>query len=141
MTVPSRTWLGLAGAAFVLVGALVFASLAHRGPQTLEERTQAVASSLRCPVCQNLSVADSPSGLGAEMRAAIQRRLRAGETPDEIRTFFVQRYGEWVLLAPPRRGLDLVPWIAPIAGLALGLGLWVRFLLRRPAPEAEEVTA
>jgi cytochrome c-type biogenesis protein CcmH len=77
------------------------------------------------------------------MRSSIEQRLRAGETPDQIRAFFVQRYGEWVLLEPPRRGFDLVPWLAPIAALALGLWLWVRSFRRSHEVEgaSEEVSA
>jgi cytochrome c-type biogenesis protein CcmH len=138
-----RGWVPLAAAAGLVAGALLAASFARDGSPTIDQRRQAIASGLRCPVCQNLSVADSPSGLAAEMRASIEQRLREGETPSQIRAFFVQRYGEWVLLEPPRRGFDLVPWLAPVAALALGLWLWVRSLRRSRSVEdaGEEVTA
>jgi cytochrome c-type biogenesis protein CcmH len=138
-----RTWAPLAVAAVVLAGALLVASIVRHGSATIEQQTQEIAAGLRCPVCQNLSVADSPSGLAAQMRSSIEQRLRAGETPEQIRRFFVQRYGEWVLLEPPRRGFDLVPWLAPIAALALGLWLWVRSLRgsRPPGDAGEEVAA
>jgi cytochrome c-type biogenesis protein CcmH len=138
-----RAWAPLGVAAAVLVGALLAASVVRNSSASIEQRTQEIAAGLRCPVCQNLSVADSPSGLAAEMRSSIEQRLRAGETPEQIRAFFVQRYGEWVLLEPPRRGFDLVPWLAPIAALALGLWLWVRSLGRSREVEdaGEEVSA
>ena len=112
----------LAGA--LLVSGVALGFVAARGPEpprSLPERIRAVASTLRCPVCQNLSVADSPSPLAREMRATIGRELRAGRTPEQIRARFVDAYGEWILLAPPRRGLNLVAWIAPGVLLIAGL--------------------
>ncbi len=112
----------LAGA--LLISGVALASVAMRGPEppsSLPERVRAVASTLRCPVCQNLSVADSPSPLAREMRATIGRELRAGRTPEQIKARFVQAYGEWILLAPPHRGLNLIAWIAPAVLLAGGL--------------------
>jgi cytochrome c-type biogenesis protein CcmH len=128
----ARSWLAVAGAALAIVVALVVAGASEDGPLTMDERVNEIASGLRCPVCQNLSVADSPSRLAGEMRAEIEARLEAGETSQEIRTFFVDRYGEWVLLAPERRGLNLLPWVLPIAGLAAGAAIWFAAFRRRP---------
>lgn len=133
----TSTRMALAAALLLAVGGVALAAL--RGPEpprTLEERTQEIASGLRCPVCQNLSVADSPSGLAREMREAIADRLRAGQSPDEIRAYFVDRYGKWILLAPSGEGLGAVAWLAPAAALAVGV-LAVTLVLRRRRPEGE----
>jgi cytochrome c-type biogenesis protein CcmH len=104
----------LAAIAVAVAGLVVVAVRAGSGgPTSLQDRTRAVARTLRCPVCQNLSVADSPSGIAQEMRRTIAADLRAGKTPGQIRDEFVQAYGEWILLAPPKRGLDLVAWLVP----------------------------
>jgi cytochrome c-type biogenesis protein CcmH len=95
-----------------------------------EEAVTAIARELRCVVCQNLSVADSPSETARQMRDVIRERLAAGSTPEEVRAYFVDKYGEWVLLAPPARGFGLVVWILPFAALAVG-GLLVGRALRR----------
>jgi len=104
---------------------------------TVDEKTvHDVAAQLRCVVCQSLSVADSPSETASQMRAIIRERLAAGESPAEVRAYFVEKYGEWILLAPPKSGFNLLVWVVPFAGLGLGLALVVVVLRRwsRKAP-------
>ena len=137
MSSKARRWALLGGAVAVVALAAIFAPGGRHGTPTLQDRVREVASGLRCPVCQNLSVADSPSGLAREMRTEIGERLRAGATPDEIRDYFVQRYGEFVLLEPTRKGLNWLPWLVPIAGVLIGLAIWAR-LVRRRTPRAPE---
>jgi cytochrome c-type biogenesis protein CcmH len=89
-----------------------------------------IASELRCVVCQNLSVADSPSEMANQMRAIVRERLASGETPAQVRQYFVERYGDWILLAPPRRGFTLLVWLAPLVAVLVGLAV-VALLVRR----------
>jgi cytochrome c-type biogenesis protein CcmH len=120
--------------AFFLSLWILPAALAAQSPD-LDEQTRAIASELRCPVCQNNSVADSPSELAQQMRALIQEQLKEGKSPAEIRAFFVSKYGDWVLLAPPARGLGLLLWLLPFVALGggiLGVGWFVgRWAKRR----------
>ena len=105
-------------------------------PRTFGDRVRSVAADLRCPVCQGLSVADSPSSLARQMRASIARDLRAGRTPDEIKASLVDSYGEWILLAPSGSGLNLVAWVAPgllfVAGLVVAVVAVRRWTLGSP---------
>ncbi|MGH8975855.1 MAG: cytochrome c-type biogenesis protein, partial [Acidimicrobiia bacterium] len=87
-----------------------------------------LAAGLRCPVCQGLSVADSPSPTARAISTDIRRRVEAGESDGEIRQAYVDRYGEWVLLEPAGTGLGAVVWALPIAALVLaGAGLALAF--------------
>jgi len=103
--------------------------------QDLDAKTQAIASRLRCPVCQNESVADSPSELSRQMRTLIRTKLQAGESPDQIIAYFVAKYGQWILLEPPRRGILWLVWVGPFVALGAGVAVAMKFLRRvtRPA--------
>lgn len=91
----------------------------------LDARTSALASQLRCPVCQGESIQDSPSELAGEMRNLVKQQLAQGKTPDEIKAYFVSKYGEWILLNPPAHGFNLVLYAAPYVLLIAGLGVIV----------------
>jgi len=124
--------LGVLVAAVAVVGlAALFATGGSDPPRSIGDRVHEIGADLRCPVCLNLSVADSPSTLAGEMRAEIETQLRSGRSPEQVRAFFVDRYGEWILLAPTRRGLNLLPWAIPIVGLLAGTALWIGFVRRR----------
>jgi cytochrome c-type biogenesis protein CcmH len=102
---------------------------------------------LRCPVCLNLSVADSPSELARDMRDVVRDRLARGESEDQVTAYFVQRYGEWVLMKPPAHGVSLLVWLLPgvlvIGGIALIIVVVQRWVRNAPAATApvEEVSA
>jgi cytochrome c-type biogenesis protein CcmH len=137
---PKRGPLALA----LIVGMLLVAALASAQPPARpvsDALAYQIASELRCVVCQNLSVADSPSEMAAQMRAIVRERLAAGDSPEQVREYFVERYGEWILLAPRRQGFNLLVWGFPIVAVAVGM-VAVAALLRRwtrrqpPAPVA-----
>ena len=101
-----------------------------RSDSVLEARTSAVASELRCPVCQGLSIQDSPSELSQQMRDVVKEQLRAGRRPEEVRAYFVARYGEWILLRPAPKGFNLLVYILPVLVVVGGLGLLAGVLRR-----------
>jgi cytochrome c-type biogenesis protein CcmH len=114
----------------VAVVAMGAAAPAAPAPQDLEEQVQDIAAHLRCPVCQNLSVGDSPSGLANEMRGVIREKLKAGESRQQIEAYFTSKYGEWILLAPTKKGFNLLAWGLPFVGIVAG-AFAVVFLTRR----------
>ena len=72
-------------------------------PRNLDDEALEIGAMLRCPICQNVSVAFSPSQLAVQMRGVIRQKLEAGETREQIIQYFVDRYGESILLEPPKR--------------------------------------
>jgi cytochrome c-type biogenesis protein CcmH len=138
-TVAGRLAAAVVAAGFVL--ALVLAS--HGGPPTTAERAQRLDRELRCPVCQGLSVADSPSSTSAAIAADIRRRVLAGQSDQEIRDAYVARYGRWILLTPTG-GLGAAAVVLPLAGLVVAgvaVGVTLRRWARRPdrAPTDEDL--
>ena len=125
----------VASVAFLL--ALLFALPAGAAPVN-EEQVREIASLLRCVVCQNLSVADSPSETANQMRQIIRERLANGETREQVQEYFVSKYGEWILLSPPRRGFNWLVWGLPFAGLLAGFAAIAVIVRRWSRPRKEE---
>ncbi len=122
------TWLLVIGATF-LPGALVAQDAAPgglgvvrqigkpesptRSGEQLEQITEEVSAKLRCPVCQGMSVADSPSASARAMKDEIEELLAQGYSPAQVNQYFESTYGEFVLLDPKRQGLNWLIWLAP----------------------------
>ena len=111
-------------------------------PVTLEETqlerdTRQLASELRCPVCQGLSLQDSPSELSQEMRAIIREQLLAGNSVEQVKQYFVAKYGEWILLQPEPHGFNLTVYIAPVL-LLLGGAAFLYFTAKRWTRQQKE---
>lgn len=108
--------------------------------ETPADRVARLASELRCPVCQGLSVEDSPSDTAREMRVLIARRVQEGRTDAQIRAEFRAAYGDWIFLSPPLLSPRGVIWLVPLAVIAVGLAL-IGARLRRAAPTAAPTAA
>lgn len=102
----------------------------------LDARTSAVASELRCPVCQGVSIQDSPSELAQQMRGLVKEQLAAGKSPDDVRAYFVSKYGEWILLEPKASGFNLLVYALPVVLVLGGLGV-IAVVVRRWTATAE----
>ncbi len=138
-----RRWLPWLVVAVVAAVALTVGSEQAAAPQTLQERTVAVADQVRCPVCVGETVAQSDAAPAVTIRHDIRRELAAGEKPSAILAGIAAIYGPGYLEKPQTSGLDLWLWVLPVAAtLAAAAGLAAAFVWwgrrRRADPVASE---
>jgi cytochrome c-type biogenesis protein CcmH len=112
-----------------------------RDAAALDAQAKELAGQLRCPVCQGESIKDSPAPLAQEMRQVVRDQLAAGKTPDEVKQYFVAKYGEWILLQPSASGFNIIVYALPFALLLAGATVVVLAVRRwtRP-PGADDAT-
>lgn len=113
-----------------LAALLVLAAFAYSQDVQLESRVFEIAQKLRCPSCVSESVSDSSAPIAQQMRVVIQEQLEQGRAEAQIFAYFQERYGDWILLDPPKRGIHLVAWLLPIIVGLLAL-IVVALLARR----------
>lgn len=125
------SWLALA----VVVAAVLFVGAQGSGsPPTDAQRAHRIATGIRCPTCRSQSMADSDAPAAKAGRDEILRRVQSGQSDAEIRAYFVGRYGEAILLAPPRSGFSALVWVLPLLAVAAAVaGLALAFWRWRPA--------
>jgi len=117
---------------------LVIVAVSGHSRASQAQQVQQIAAGLHCPICKDLSVADSPAPLAQQMRQEIAQKLRAGESADQIRAGFVAAYGDSVLMSPPRQGVAGAAYYLPLLVLAAGLMAaftTLRRWLRTPQPD------
>ncbi|HET6343200.1 MAG TPA: cytochrome c-type biogenesis protein [Gemmatimonadota bacterium] len=107
-----------------------------------EARAREIEGALRCPVCRSQSIRQSRSFMAEDMKRRIRELIVEGRSDEEIRAFFVERYGTWILLEPPKSGFNLAAWLLPGAAVlagAVGLVLAARrWASRSPARRSVE---
>ena len=100
----------------------------------LEARVQKLGKQLRCATCQGLSIADSPASMARAQLDKVREMVSAGKTDEEIRAYFVARYGEWILLSPKPVGFNWLVWLGPALLLIFGFAVIIRQIRRIPPP-------
>jgi cytochrome c-type biogenesis protein CcmH len=125
------------------IGALLLALLAFAAPAMAvnpdemlkdpvkESRARDLGRDLRCLVCQNQSIDDSDADLAKDLRIIVRERITAGDSDEQVKTFLVDRYGDYVLLKPPFKLSTLVLWLGPFALFAVGIAVIFGFYGRR----------
>jgi cytochrome c-type biogenesis protein CcmH len=109
----------------------------------LEARVQALGKQLRCAVCQGVSIADSPASMARAQLDTVRALVSEGKTDQEVKDYFVARYGEWALLEPTAKGFNWLVWLGPVALVAVGgFVIWRQFQ-RGPseAPASQQTAA
>ena len=102
-----------------------------------EAQAKALMETLRCLKCQSQSIADSDAPMAGDMRSQVRQRIEAGKSPEEIRDWLIDRYGNWVSYDPPVEPLTWPLWAAPILFLLFALFL-ARGRFVSVKPEKEE---
>jgi cytochrome c-type biogenesis protein CcmH len=103
----------------------------------LEARMQRIAVELRCLVCQNQTIADSPAGLSDDLRRDIREQLQRGATDEQVVQYMTERYGDFIRYRPAMKGSTIALWVGPLVLLVGGVGVLV-FALRRRAKLAPD---
>ncbi len=112
--------------ACILISVVVAAcSNAQSDVPPIEQRAQALNRSIMCPVCPGESIDQSQVALAVQMRGIVNEKLAEGWSEDQIREFFIERYGPSVLLQPPTEGVSLAVWLLPPIGVAAAIAVFV----------------
>jgi cytochrome c-type biogenesis protein CcmH len=137
-----RTWrtllvalsLALAGPALAIDAETAF------DDPTLQARYEQINRELRCLQCQNQTIADSNATLAVDLRREVRKMIESGKSDDEIRTFMIDRYGDFVLYRPRMTAATFLLWAAPVLLLLIGAFIGIRYVRRQAAladsPEA-----
>ena len=121
----------IALAAIVVVGLV-------QGDKSDEDRARAIGSRVKCPVCQGVAIADSPSETARAMMDVVEERIAEGWSDNQIIDYFSERYTDSIVIDPPFAGNTLLVWLLPL--LAVVAGVVMIFTRRKaPAPKSDEV--
>ncbi len=134
-----KRWLPLIAMTLAVVAALGFGMRTDDKPKSIQQRALEIASRVKCPSCQGLSVAQSKTPVSLGILDEIERQLGAGQSDAQVMEYLSERYGNDLLINPPATGLGSIVWIAPIivtAGAFFALIMALR-RWRRPGTASE----
>lgn len=135
---PVRTWAPWALLFVVVVALLAFGAQGTTGDLTAQDRVTNLSRTIKCPTCSGESTAESNAPSSQEVRRDIALRIEQGQTDDEIRSFYVSRYGEGILLTPASTGVASLVWVIPVVAAVFAVGALV-LVFRRWSVAADGV--
>ena len=123
---------------FLVIASTFILQISHANDATpladdpvTEQRLISISEEMRCLVCQNESLAGSRSDLANDLRREIRTLIKEGKSDEQIRSFMVERYGDFVLYRPPVKPVTWLLWIGPFVILAIGIAGLLTYLRRR----------
>ena len=105
--------------------------------EALQKSAREIYSLVMCPLCAGQTIGQSSNETSRQMRELVLKKLREGETKEEILQYFESRYGERILATPSKKGFNLILWIFPFLGVALA-AIVIYSLIRRWSASAQE---
>jgi cytochrome c-type biogenesis protein CcmH len=121
-----------------VVALILCFSFAGKANESEAQRIRNLSEKLRCLVCQNQSLADSNAELAEDLRKQVRAQVAAGKSDDQIISYLVERYGDFVLYEPPFKATTALLWLGPFVLLAAA-GAALVLVLRRRRSAAEEL--
>jgi cytochrome c-type biogenesis protein CcmH len=113
---------------------LLFPGLSAASPyhneEALQQQAREIYDLIMCPLCAGQTIAQSSNETSSQMRELVLKKLRQGESKEEILQYFESRYGERILAMPNKKGFNLILWILPFILVALA-AIVIYFLIRR----------
>ncbi len=104
--------------------------------QQREQRVMRLGKKFRCAVCQGVAISDSPASMARAQLDKVRELVAQERTDEEIETYFIARYGEWVLLEPRKDGLNAFLWLGPVILLGIGILIIISQVKKKPAANA-----
>lgn len=96
-----------------------------------EQAAVKLMDTIRCVVCQGQPISGSNADLAGDMRRMVRERIAAGDSPEQVRTWLISKYGDWVSFKPQVKPATLPLWLIPLTALLLGAWLVSRRLRRK----------
>ena len=127
---PARRSYAFIVGALALVALVLFLGRGTSTPETVTRRSDRIASEIRCPTCQGLSVRASKAAGARAIYAEITRQVESGEKDEDIRAYLVDRFGTSELLRPRATGIGSIVWIAPVAVVVIGGAVLINIFAR-----------
>jgi len=119
------------GLALLTVSLSGLSATAHISEEeALQNKAREIYSLIMCPLCAGQTIGQSPNETSRQMRDLVLKKLREGETKEQILQYFESRYGERILAKPNKKGFNLILWVFPFVSVALA-AIVVYFLIRR----------